>query len=307
MAIYLSPTGRFNAGCDELGVDLCPVQGPPLDTGGWTTVLLYFWACQPDFVDNSGAGVGGGHFGLQAYDNGSLTRKSVINWGCYDDTGGTGTVFRSTKPTDPRFIDYGNQSSFGFPWQYGHWYRFRVFKSPKQDWLAAQINDQDQGAPWAGSNQRGDETAFRCTVQDLTSGEVPLTMFDILVKNAATSRPIRNGTVWTEPIDNGLGGVSNQVWPYDPICRVRHHVFDGPRTTPKITTTYYATATHCDGVLDTTNGYFEMKGTATYTRTIADGTVTTLTSNVWDASPSNVSPNPSLDGSARVATPRPWF
>src|SRR5436189_6377428 len=125
MAIYLWPYNRPRPRCDEIGADFMIAQGPPLTTAGWTTVLLYFWACQPDFVDNSGTEVGGGHFGLQAYDNGALTRKTVINWGVYDDSIGGLATFRSTKPTDPLFIDFGNPSSYGFYWEYNKWYRFR--------------------------------------------------------------------------------------------------------------------------------------------------------------------------------------
>lgn len=310
MAIYLNPEGRVRTRCDELGVDILIVQGPPLDTAGWTTVLLYFWACQPDFVDNSGVGTGGGHFGLQAYDNGALTRKTVINWGCYDDTIGGGATFRSSKPLDSRFIDYGNQSSYGFPWQYQHWYRFRIFRSPKQNYVAAEINPGAlQIAPYVGTDQQAAEVAFRCTVQDLTIGDPPIFFQDVLVKNAATSRPIQNGTIWTEPIDNGGGGVSNQVWPYDPICRVRHPVFDGARVDTKYKVTYFATATHCDGIVSSlgANDYMQMYGTSTLTRSNPQDTILTVPSTLWDAAPANVTPNPSADGSARVATPRPWY
>lgn len=282
-------------------------QGPPLTTGGWTTVLLYFWACEPDFVDNNGTGVGGGHFGLQAYDNGALARKTVINWGCYDDSIGGGATFRSTKPTDSRFIDYGNQSSYGFAWEYLKWYRFRIFRSPKQNYLAAEINAGNlQVAPWVGTDQQSTEVAFRCTIQNITDGGIPIVFQDVLVKNAATSKPITNGMIWTEPIDNGTGGISNQVWPYSPICRVRHTVFDGARIDQHYQVTYYATATHCDGIIDA-SGYAQMYGTNVLTRSNAEGTVIDIPSTYWDDSPANVSPNPSLDGSARVATPRPWY
>lgn len=307
MAIYLAPYNRPLTRCDELGVDFMITQGPPLTTAGWTTVLLYFWACQPDFVDDNGTGVGGGHFGLQAYDNGALARKTVINWGVYDDTIGGGATFRSTKPLSSLFTDYGNQSSYGYFWEYNKWYRFRIFRSPKQNYVAAEINPGAlQIAPWVGTDQQATEVAFRCTIQNITDGQIPVVFQDVLVKNAATSRPIQNGQIWTEPIDNGTGGISNQVWPYSPICRVRHPVFDGARTIPKYQVTYYATATHCDGIVDS-SGYMQMYGTSVLTRSNADGTIIDMPSSTfWDAAPVESTPN-SLDVSARVTTPRPWY
>lgn len=309
MAMYANPFGRVRTRCDEMGIDICPVQGPPLDTGGWTTVFLYFWACQPDFVDNNGNAIGGGHFGLQAMDHGPLPRKSAINWGCYDSTGTGGSTFRSTKPTDSMFYDYGNPSTFGYPWEYGHWYRFRVFKSPKQNWLAAEINDHDQPAPWAGSNQRSDETAYRCTVQDVSAGGVPVPILDILVKNAASSKAIANGMCWTEPLDNGTGGIPNQEWPYSPIVRFRHPVFDGPKVDPQYEVSYYTGSpvpSHCDVILGAS--YVQMYGTSTLTRTNAAGTLLTCPSALWDAGDVGARVYPPTDTAPRSSsTPHPWF
>jgi hypothetical protein len=308
MAMYLNSFGRKRQRCDEMGMDIQIVQGPPLTSGGWTDLWLYFWAMQPDFVDNSGNITGGGHFGLQAQDNDSLVRKSVINWGSYDNSLGGGATFRSSKPTNPIFIDYGNPSSYGFPWNYGKWYRFRVYKSPKQNYLAAEINDgSGQVAPYVGTNQQANETAFRCTIQNITDHEVPIVMFDILAKDAATTKAIANGMIWCEPLGDGGPTEPNQVWPFSPICKVRHPVFDGANVDSQYEITYYngtPTAAHCDVILG--SDYFQMYGTSSLTRTNPHGTILTSPSALWDAPESNAN----IGYSSTVAggaTPRPWY
>lgn len=307
MAIYAVPGSRRRDAVDEIGVDIRPVQGPPIHTRNWGDVLLYYWALQVDFLDPSGISVGAGHVGIQAYDNDDLpdNQRTVVNWGCYDNS--VSGTFRQTIQLSPNFLDINIPVSFGYPWEYGDWLRFRVFKSPKQDWVANEITPGgNQVPPYVGTDQQADEVAFRCTIENVTKGWPPVEFHDVLIKNPRATKPIGDGQFWCEPIKQAAwGGDIDSDWPYSPICDFREWIFDGRGMAANVTATYSATATNCDVVaVSGTPGYYSLKGNVT--RTNSDGTIIAVPSGYWDAPESNVTPAVT-DTSTRVPTPRPWY
>lgn len=318
MAIYLN-FAKARSRFSEVGVDLRFVQGPPLSAAStpWTHVLLYFLALQVDWVDNAGTVVGGGHFGLQVYDNVDLgsANRTVVNWGVYDDTIATpNSVCRSSIPIDfQHFIDVNNEVSFGFDFQYGEWIRFRVFKSPKQNWLANEIKPgANQVPPYVDTDQQADEEAWRCTIQRIDRDEYPIAFHDALIKGPATTAPLQNGQCWVEPIGWDVSNLET-LWNYSPQCDVRMHDIDG--SGGNVITTFQAhyapTTTNADITFHDTAGavpgFVRMEGRESgMTRTTAEGTVLAPPVGYFDARPANVTPA-ITDVAARVATPRPWF
>jgi hypothetical protein len=121
----------------EAGITIRPVSGPAIAYGSAPSVFVYFWALQVDIRKSDGTVMGGGHFGVQWCNPLDASQGSGhygrINWGCYDGfyTPDPNAVCRSSKFLAP-FDQYGN-----FRWEYGDIMKFRVFKSPKQNWLAA--------------------------------------------------------------------------------------------------------------------------------------------------------------------------
>jgi hypothetical protein len=308
MAIYAVPGTRRRDAVDEIGIDIRPVQGPPIHAKGWGDVLLYYWAQQVDFLDASGISVGAGHIGIQAYDNDDLPddQRTVVNWGCYDNS--VSGTFRSTNVLTPdSFIDINSPVSMGMAWEYGEWLRFRVFKSPKQDWLALEIKPGDnQVPPYVDTDQQADEVAFRCTIENVTRGRPPVEFHDVLVKSPRASKPIGDGQFWTEPIQQAAWpGDIDSDWPRDPICDFREWIFDGRGMAQTITTLYSGTSANCDTtVVSGSPGYVRQAGNVT--RTNPDSTVLAVPTGYWDAHQPNVTPA-ITDVAARVPTPRPWF
>jgi hypothetical protein len=312
MAIYTNFATNRRTRADEVGIDIRAVQGPPLPQGPlWGDALLYYWAQQINFVDDVGAGVGGGHIGIQAYDNWDLaTKRTVVNWGVYDDIIGGGAVFRSSAVLTPDvFDDINNPVSMGMDWDYGDWLRFRVFRSPKQDWTADEIfPGTGQVPPYVGTDQQPDEVAFRCTIENLTRGTVPIAFHDALIKNAAASKPMTNGQFWTEPIAQASypGDIDND-WPWDPICDFRNLVFDGVEPVTLFSRAYNVVSQNTDiFAVDASGGEpGYIRHVTAVSRVNLDDTTFAPPVGFWDTPQPNVAPNPDLTTPA--ATPRPWF
>lgn len=308
MAIYVNTSSAKRSRANEIGIDMRAVQGPPLPAGAlWGDALLYYWAQQISFYNNAGAHLGAGHIGIQAYDITELPTRTVVNWGCYDDS--VAGQFRSSTVHGPQFTNFGNDVSLGYPWDYGEWIRFRVFRSPKQNWLAADLAPGDnQVAPYVGTNQQASEVAFRCTIQNLTRGTPPVVFHDVLVKNAATNRPMSDDGFWTEPIPQASWPGTIEVdWPHDPICDFRNVDFDGPGHVTLCQRTYGATTANCDTLAVNAAGgqpgYIRMSGGVT--RTQADDTTFAPPTGYWATPQANVAATP--DPAAPGTTPRPWF
>lgn len=315
MAIYIFKNEFPRDGFAEVGADMRFTQGPPIRSWPWAHVLLYYQAIQINFQNDAGAVVGGGHFGLQIYDNSELgdAKRTVINWGVYDDTIGTPyAVFRSSIPIDyEHFLDVNNPVSFGFDFEYGEWIRFRVFKSPKQDWVANEIKPGTfQVPPYVDTDQQPDEVAYRCTLENVSRGTPPVAFNDVLIKSPA-DRPCFFGGAWLEPLgDSDL----YRTWYFSPICEFRHFVFDGGQNTVvNFVCEYTQAGPHGDAInCNTTShagtpGFIRMEGRESgMTQSTAHGTIMAPPSGFWDAVPPNVTPNVT-DTSPRIPTRRPWF
>jgi hypothetical protein len=320
MAMYLNRHNPVVNYVDEVGVDLLVVNGPSLTSGAsYGVVYLYFFAIQIDIYNSAGTIVGGAHGGLQMFNHGvsGVSRLSVVNWGCYDNTIGIGgSVTRSSAAREADFQTLngtgdGKGTSHAYDWNYGEWIRFRFFLSPKQNWLASELYaGANQSAPYVGTNQQAGEIAYRCTVENLSRKNVRQLYQDVLVKTDLTSKAMANGSVWVEPI--GTGGVvtngsdPSHSWPFSPVFRMRNFTWNGARAVPQFET-YYAPGVADCNITSDSSGYMQFTSGVGTTMTNPTGTVLTPPTGFWDAAPANVTPNPSLDPSARVATPRPWY
>lgn len=223
------------------------------------------------------------------------------------DTFTIGTaVFRSSRVIDSWAfgVPIGDGAvTQQFDWSYGEWIRFRCFKSPKQNYLASELNDNVQPAPHSGTNQQTDEVAYRITIQNLTRGWPPVIFRDILVQTDHPS-PMNWSSTWTEVVST-IGSDLSSTWPYSPDCRMRQFIIDGPRLVKSVTANYAnaGASTNCNISMGTTEA--QMLGNTT--KVTAHGTALTPPSGFWD-SVTNVAPTvPNPDLSARVATPRPWY
>jgi hypothetical protein len=240
MAIYATPVpARGHERADVCGVDLQVLAGPPRDRdpGG---VSFVFWAMQISFVDAAGRGVGGGHFGLQWYVASPRTGFGVVNWGVYDDTIGNYATFRGSIPTDPHVVDISNPPSWGYPFAYGDWCRFRCFPSPRQDWTGAELDLGDrQPRAFRGTDQRPDEVAYRLTIENLTAGDGAFLFRDVLIKHAAPSGALANPILWTE--------CAHDVLDRGPMVRFANLWWDGPGVFEAVRTGYAAgtSSTNC--------------------------------------------------------------
>lgn len=86
---------------------------------------LYFWALQVDFMSGDRVWAGG-HTGLQW--NRRYPDHRAVNWGGYASSDRGGSVLPGTTSLLSGFPDDPN--TLAYPWQPGHPYRFRVFRSP---------------------------------------------------------------------------------------------------------------------------------------------------------------------------------
>jgi hypothetical protein len=231
IAIYATPVlapGRERA--DGCGVDLQVVAGPPRDRdpGG---ISFVYWAMQISFVDDAGAIVGGGHFGLQWFVAGTATRFGVINWGVYDDLVGDQATFRGSVPTDPRFVDIGVPPSWGVDYEYGDWCRFRCVRSPRQNWRAGELDVGDRQPPYRHrADQSTEEVAFRVTFENLTAGAAPVVFRDVLIRHAAQRRPFAHPVLWTE--------TAHDVLARGPVARFANLWWDGAGTIDQVRVGY---------------------------------------------------------------------
>lgn len=322
MAMYLNfvkARRRYN----EVGIDCRFNQGPPIAAAAtpWNHVWLYYMAMQIDWVDATDTIVGGGHVGLQIYDEPALgsANRTVVNWGVYDNTTGVpNSTFRASIPIDPAgndFLDIDNELSFGFDFQYTEWVRFRVFKSPKQDWVANEIKPgSGQSAPYVGTDQQPDEEAWRCSLQRLGRDEYPIDFHDVLIKSPRANRPLSNGQCWLEPIGSDISDL-HAKWYYSPQADFRCHDLDGcgGNVIEMFSADYAAVSTNCNmswhDAAGAVPGFIRLEGTEVppgMTRTTADASHLPPPVGYWDARPANVAPA-ITDVSARVPTRRPYF
>lgn len=310
MAIYATPQMNGNRQfANECGITMQFVQGPPMAPSGWLGIWVYYVSMQVSWRNAAGAHVGGGHFGLIWQNTLPDKKHSAVNFGIYDDTPGHAdfAVFRGSIPTDPQFVSDGGTETYLWDWDYGDTVTFRVFKSPKQNYVASELTVIDtQVPPYVGTNQQPDEVAFRCTVQRNTLP--PVFYRDILVKGASGNRPMHSPVSWLEPLidQDGEGDPVYEVgdWPYNPIGRIKDFVWDGRKASLDWIATYNAEP-NSDCVIN--GDWIEYRGNKLLTRTVPDGTIINPPSTFYKASPANVSPNSSLDPAARATTPRPWF
>lgn len=258
IAIYatpLPPPGRERA--DSCGVDLQVLAGPPRDRDPGDVGFVY-WAMQISFVDDAGATVGGGHFGLQWFAAGATTRYGVVNWGVYDDLIGNHATFRGSIPTDPRFVDIGVPPSWGMDYDYGDWCRFRCGRSPQQAWRAAELDAGDRRPRRERrADQLPDEVAFRVTVENLTAGSGPVAFRDVLIRRAARRRPLAHPVLWTETAHHVLARGTE--------ARFANLVWDGPGAVDAVRVGYAPGTGDTECAVDRTGAVTQAGGRARLT------------------------------------------
>lgn len=324
---------------DECGYTMKYTNGPSVGTTGWLGVWLYFAAMQIGFRQPDGSSSGGGHFGMM-WGSDPDPGHWNLNFGFYDDVAGGGVTVRGTKPYSnpgPPFFNAGGEDTYwwynggvpgtqGLP--YGDTFQCRVFVSPKQNWLAADLTPGYPQPEYNNVNQKasgtlGAETAIRMIYRTKRSGDTGWTPWfwfrDVLFKNLATSKPMKDPMFWTEQLVNHDANSPTfpaGQWPYNPRWQFRDVIWDGRRTLTNFNCYYGADdinpATKRSDIRQITDDgvqWFQFySDNAGLTRQTAHNTVLNpTTSTFWDPAPSNVTPNPSLDSSTRVATPRPWF
>lgn len=339
--MYAQPLPLPAPYAEECGYTMKYTAGPSVGTTGWLGVWFYFAAMQVGFRQVDGSSSGGGHFGVlwgTEPDPGHWN----LNFGFYDDVVGGGVTVRGTKPyanPGPPFYSAGGEDTYWWYGQggsaignpglaYGDTLQVRVFKSPKQDWLAADLSVGYPNPEYNGVNQKtsgslGAETAIRMMYRIKrvgASGYTPWAWFrDVLFKNLAPSMFMKDPMFWTEQNVNHDGNspsFSPGDWPYGPTWQFRDVVWDGRRTAPYLTCFYGAddinpATKKSDVRLITDDGVqwvqFISNNTGLTRQTAHNAVVTPTLGTFWDPAPANVTPNPSLDNSARVATPHPWY
>lgn len=314
--MYSTPTNQKTIGADECGYTLRVTDGPPMDAvETWFGIWIYFWSLQVSVQRPGGAYSGGGHFGLQWGHQDGL--HGLINFGMYDNvTGVPDCVNRGSIPTDPLFD--GSDDSYHFAWNYNDIIKFRMFKSPKQNWTAAELSPGlNQSPEYTGTDQvfggpLGDETAFRCI---LKVNDQPWRFFrDVLMKDAAPVQPIVGPVLWTERIlsTDPLGDPPVWLptdWPETPTGGFRDVIWDGRGPAGDTYSVHYsfggAGTSNVSLISDSYGQWVQWAGGQT--RTNPEGALLVTDSTFYDAPRPNVTPNPGLDPAARVATPRPWY
>ena len=291
----------------EAGITIRPVSGPAMAAGSPPDVFVYFWALQVDILNSAGTVMGGAHYGVQWVnaENSDDAHYGRINWGCYDgyfpEAPFPGAICRGST-FQPPFSPEGN-----FRWEYGWDMKFRIFKSPKQDWLAAELDaGAEQEAPYIGTNQQANEVAWRVIMK---INDLPwMFVRDVLIKDAdgIGYKPIGGPIFWTEYIPYGAGP---DAWPGNPDGWFKEFVWDGAHPGQEFFVDYgasHATIVHNNISIKDTN-WISQEGGAALTRTVPQGTYLTPPAGFHTQRPANVAPNPSLDPAARIATPRPHF
>jgi hypothetical protein len=302
---FVTGSGGIASNASEAGITIRPVSGPAVVTGSPPDVFVYFWALQVDIRKSDGTIMGGGHFGVQWCNpkdaSAGVGHFGRINWGCYDGfyTPDPNAVCRSSKFLAP-FDQYGN-----FHWEYGWDMKFRVFKSPKQNWLAAELDPgSSQAAPYVGTDQQASETAWRVIMKINTDPWIFVR--DVLVKNAdgvgyaAIAAPI----FWTEYIPWTTGA---DAWPGAPEAYFSEFTWDGAHPGMGFDVSYGSAVGLTHNNVSLKGNYISHEGNVAITRTVAEGSILTPPSGFYPTRPANVTPNPSLDPAARITTPRPWF
>ena len=189
-SFHLEWTGAPITRWDNHEVIWRSLQQPPESS------TLVFWASQMTFYQTDSSPRGGGHFGPQI--SGS---NKIINWGGYDDIAGPGVELRGSIPSD-------GANGQAFDWQAERDYLFRVFQSPKQNYLAAELTVRP--GQITGDQQPG-EIAWRLIVTDLSTG-VETFIRDLLVGNCATSDAMGSGSMWSEDFNTGAAPTATVPW-----------------------------------------------------------------------------------------------
>lgn len=190
---------------DRVSVILRVVQKPP------ATADLVYWAGQVGFRQVDGTARGAAHFGLQAAYNKANATKTAVNFGGYDSVLGGGTTFRGSIPTHlPGWGDPGNTDANSplFEWFADRDYLLDVRRSPKQNWLDAELTDP---AGNVGGDQAVGEVAFRFTLTDLSTGAATW-IRDLLIPNCHPSAAMDGATMWAEDFNDLSAPTATEPW-----------------------------------------------------------------------------------------------
>lgn len=203
---WTAPVTRW----DEVSAVIRPIVRP---LGG------VLWSCRISFraVDDSVRGTA--EFGLESGSGFTNESQTGCRWG------GTDTVLNTPFRGSVSALGYGvSPASPNFEWVVGRDYHVRVFKSPKQNWLAAELNSRGDQAPG--------EIAWRFTITDLATG-VTTIVRDILVPDCATLNAMSDGSMGAEDTNTARAPTATMPWDMrwsEP--RVNN------RLVPTVTTTY---------------------------------------------------------------------
>jgi hypothetical protein len=182
---WISPVSRW----DESSVILRPIVRP---YGG------VLWACRITFRATDDSVRGTAEFGLESGSGFSNQSQTGCKWGG-NDTVAAGS-FRGSLSS----LGYGiSPNKPNYEWQTGRDYYLRVYKSPKQNWLAAELD--------SGSDQAAGEIAWRFTVTDLSTGTVT-TVRDILIPDCATTGAMSDGSIGAEDTNTATAPVAKVPW-----------------------------------------------------------------------------------------------
>ena len=182
---WMPPITRW----DESSVVLRPIVRP---YGG------VLWTCRITFraVDDSVRGTA--EFGLESGSGFSNQSRTGCKWGGEDTV--AASPFRGSLST----LGYGvSPNRPNYQWQTAREYYLRVFKSPKQNYLAEELD--------SGSNQAAGEIAWRFTITDLTTGEVTVVR-DLLVPNCAVAGAMSDGSIGAEDSNTAHAPVADVPW-----------------------------------------------------------------------------------------------
>lgn len=161
---------------------------------------LVFFAGQVTMRQADGSNRGGVHFGLQTAQNLTSTQKTAVNWGGYDDI--TASTFRGSISSLTPNPNGGTPSPL-FDWFADRDYLLRIFKSPKQNWVAAELD--------SGGDQAAGEIAWRFTITDLSTGTTTFVR-DLLIPNCHTTAAMYSPAVWSEDFNDTTPPTATVPW-----------------------------------------------------------------------------------------------
>lgn len=167
---------------------------------------LVYWATQCSMRQADGTTQAGGfHFGLQTAAALPNSTDTAVNFGGYDTVVGGLATFRgsiSPLPAGP-----GGPPSPLYEWYADRDYYMRVFKSPKQNYVAAELSTD---GTQSGDQQVG-EIAWRLEVTDMTT-MVTTFVRDLLVPLCHATTPMYAPNNWDEDFNNDTLPVATVAW-----------------------------------------------------------------------------------------------